>query len=400
MSKVFEIKNNSSDRSYYCSIKFKFLKIDLESHTTYNCHAATPHTISTDWLKNNPGQLFNYDINVEERDMMLRNQRNPSCEQNCWAAEDRNAISPRIVQGGTELTHLTSRTQPEVIDLTISKDCNLTCSYCCKEYSSAWRRDILKNGDYSISTPRYSATLKDRILLNISQKELKNTLGYQQMLNEVILASPGLKRLVITGGEPLLDNQLINTLKQLNLTSQTQIEIYTGLGISMSRFDRLIEELKLIKNLVMIVSAESIGRFLEFNRYGSKWDEFKLKIEQLEQNQINMRLQSTITNLTIFGFADFYQYFKNHELVLNFAYQPTMMSPYVLDTQSKEYICEQMQMLPDKIKNPILQSIDASPTDTDRTNIGIFLKEFVSRRPDLDLSIFPKHFLQWTEHVV
>jgi hypothetical protein len=78
MSKVFEI------RDYYCSMKFKFLKIDLESTTTYNCHAASPHSVDFNWLKNNPGNLFNTNVNVAERQMMLENKRNSSCEQN-WA---------------------------------------------------------------------------------------------------------------------------------------------------------------------------------------------------------------------------------------------------------------------------------------------------------------------------
>ena len=133
------------ERDYYCSYKFKFLKIDLESKTTYNCHAAAPHPIDFDWLNNNPGQLFNTDTSINERQQMLNNQRNDSCEQNCWRAEDSGAQSPRLYQGGAKRTHDQLITHPEIIDLTVGGDCNLTCSYCCKEFSSAWRRDIVNN---------------------------------------------------------------------------------------------------------------------------------------------------------------------------------------------------------------------------------------------------------------
>ena len=140
-----------TNRDYYCSMKFKFLKIDLPSKTIYNCHAAAPHRIDFDWLEENPGNLFNTPVNVYEREQMLRNERNKSCEQNCWIAEDAGAVSPRINQNGIEQTHTDPVTDPEIIDLTIGIDCNLTCSYCCKEYSNSWRRDIINNGNYELT---------------------------------------------------------------------------------------------------------------------------------------------------------------------------------------------------------------------------------------------------------
>lgn len=402
MSQTFELKNsNASERSYYCSMKFKFLKIDLESRTTYTCHAAAPHSVDFDWLSHNPGQLFNHDTNIAEREMMLANQRNASCEQNCWQAEDQSAVSPRLIQQGTQRTHIDVYAQPEIIDLTINGDCNLTCSYCCKEYSSSWRRDVVDNGDYSVSNDRYRATDKDRVLLKISQPELKQTDRYQSLLDEVALAAPGLKRLVVTGGEPFLDNKLVTTLKKLQLQPSATVEIYTGLGVNISRFAKIINELQSIKNVEIIVSAESVQKFLEFNRYGSNWPDFESKIELLQTSGIKMRFHSTLTNLTLFGFAEFYRYFKDHKIVINFAYQPDMMAPYVLDDKSKQMIIEQLQALPEQLRDPIIKSMTPQPTITNRTDIGKFLKQFVQRRPDLDLVIFPEHFLQWTQqHVV
>ena len=74
----------SVDRDYYCSYKFKYLKVDLVSNATYNCHAAKQHAIDFEWLADNKGNLFNTEINIAERQMMMANQRNSSCEENCW----------------------------------------------------------------------------------------------------------------------------------------------------------------------------------------------------------------------------------------------------------------------------------------------------------------------------
>lgn len=384
-----------SDRDYYCSMKFRYLKIDLESKTTYTCHAAKSHNVDFVWLGKNPGQLFNNDINILERDMMLRNKRNSSCEQNCWSAEDRGAVSPRLYQQGIDRTHTKIQTTPEIVDLTIGGDCNLTCSYCCKEYSSAWRRDLVDNGNYRLNDLRYTADIKDKILLKISQPELKKTVHYQLLLKEIELAAPTLKTLTVTGGEPLLDNSLIEILTKLPLNDTAVIEIYTGLGVNYNRFAKFIEQLKQLNNLLIIVSAESIGKFLEFNRYGSLWEDFKKKIELLKEHNINFRFHCTLTNLTLFGFKEFFDYFNEERIIVTYAYQPQMMAPYVLDLTSKQSIQNDIKTLPADIQNPILKSMAANPTEQERLTMRTFLKEFVSRRRDLSLSIFPQSFLNW-----
>jgi len=358
--------------------------------------------VDFEWLAKNTGQLFNTPINIVERNMMLDNQRNSSCEQNCWTAEDAGAVSPRMYQGGIEKTHFETVTQPEIIDLTVGSNCNLTCSYCCKEYSSAWRRDLADNGPYNVtdSKNRFELTNKDRILAKLSQGELKSTAHYQTLLNQIKLSTGTLKKLTVTGGEPFLDNHLTNILPTLSLNNDTVVEIYTGLGVRLQRFEKILDKLKSIRNLEIKISAEGIKAFHEFNRYGSIWSEFESKIQLLDQYKIKYKFHSTLSNLTVFGFVEFYNYFKQSGHTVTFAYQPDMMAIHVLDQTSKQIINEQIQVLPDDIQRPIRQSLSASPTETQRQNIKIFLKEFVSRRKNLDVHIYPTHFLDWMNYVV
>ena len=387
-----------SDRDYYCSMKFRFLKVDLEKKTTYNCHAAQSHPIDLKWVSNNPGQLFNTDINVAERKMMLDNKRNPSCEQNCWPAEDVGAISPRLFQKGNIKTHFDPITQPEIIDLTIGSDCNLTCSYCCKEYSSRWRKDILDNGDYAItnSDDRYKKSQIDVVLQKTSQNKKKDSIQYQLFSQEIYAVKSTLKRLVITGGEPFLDNGLIDII---NTASETPlVSIYSGLGVSLTRFEQLIKKIAEYPNVELIISAENIGKFLEFNRYGVKWKEFDLKIELIKSAGIPFKFQCTLTNLTLFGFSEFYKHYKDIEMDIGYAYQPTSMAPYVLDDQSKQDILEQLKEVPD-IEN-IRASMEQTPSDMQRLNIKEFLTEFTQRRKGIDISMFPSSFLNWINYVV
>jgi organic radical activating enzyme len=381
-------------------MKFKFLKIDLGSKTTYNCHAAAPHSIDFDWLKNNPGNLFNTKVNVFEREQMLKNERNASCEQNCWFAEDNGAQSPRLCQGGVKKTHTEIVRQPEMLELVLNTDCNLTCSYCCKEYSNSWKRDIVNNGNYKFTNnqdERYQANTKDKILLNVGQKNLKNTKHYQLLLEEIKLSSSKLKLLQITGGEPLLDNNLIDILEKLNPPPSTQIEILTGLGVNKLRFLNMIKKLKNIKNFVLGISSENTEEFLEFNRYGTKWIEFYDKINILKNENINFHFNSVLSNLTIFGFKKFYNLFKQHKIFVTFAYQPRMMSVHNIDEKSKKILMQELLTLPKEIHEPILKSIKKESSKIEQQNIKEFLYEFIKRRKDLDLNIFPKTFLEWIQ---
>jgi len=401
MSKDIEFQ-----RDYYCSMKFRWLKIDLAAKTIYNCHAASPHAVDFDWLDNHPGQLFNTEVNVSERNQMLLNQRNSSCEQNCWIAEDRGAQSPREYQGGKTKTHLNPIAVPETIDITVGADCNLTCSYCCKEFSSSWRKDILDNGNYKLTNfadgNRYTADNKDRVLNRISQPSLKATKHYQTLLQEVKLAAPTLDELIITGGEPFLDNALIDTIENLKLAPNATIELYTGLGVNFNRFSNILTKLQHVPGLTIRVSAECIDKLLEFNRYGVRWEDFEKKINLIKERKINLRFHATVTNLTIFGFAEFYRQFNTEQIILTFAYQPTMMAPYILDNISKSRLQQEFETLPDHYKTPLLKSIQPTPTEQQRINISEFLLEFTHRRKDLSLEIFPTEFLQWLEieHVV
>ena len=379
-------------------MKFRYLKIDLTSQTTYNCHAALPHRIDFKWLNSNPGNLFNSDVNIAERRMMLRNERNSSCETNCWHAEDNGAVSPRMYQCGEDKTHFEPITTPEILDLTLNSECNLTCSYCCKEFSNSWRRDLIDNGEYLLSNfddYRYRLTKEDKILNLVSQQEMHSSSRFQTLLNEIRSFAPKLKRLDITGGEPMLDNQLLDMLESFNLSSECEINLYTGLGVNEKRFEKIITALEKIPNVCIKVSAESVGEMLEFNRYGIKYNEFQRKIDILNR-AIKWSFHCTITNLNVLGFVDFYNQFPTVPKTITFGYQPRFLSPYVMDVGTKEMVKQDIAKLPSLVSQPILQSLESTPTEEQRIGLREFLCQFVERRKNLNLNIFPETFLLWT----
>lgn len=397
MSDVFKIVNET-ERDYYCSVKFRSLKIDLQASTVYNCHSAAPHKIDFKWLNDSQNQLFNDEINVFEREQMLRNERNKSCEQNCWFAEDIKGVSPRLNQAGQIKTHLQAVTNPEVIDITLGTDCNLTCSYCCKKFSTAWQRDLIDNGSYNLSNydnERYQLTDFDKVSYRVSQPALKNSKNYQLLTRKIFDLLPGLLELEVTGGEPFLDNGFFDDLASHAVTTDLKITVYTGLKVSPTRLRSILSKLTKFKNLTIVISAEGIGKHLEFNRYGITWGEFLENVNIIKSNGIQVKFRSVVSALTIFGFVEFAKFFKDECIYLALAYQPRFASPHNLDSQSKDVIKQQILDLSDEWQQKILSSIDSSPAEQDRINLSEFLTQFVGRRPDLNYSIFPSHFLEW-----
>jgi organic radical activating enzyme len=387
-------------RDYYCSQKFRFLKIDLESQTTYNCHAARPHKIDFAWLASNPGQLFNTDVNVSERQMMLANERNSSCEQNCWPAEDRGAASPRLIARGEIRTLTEVVTSPEIIDITLNSDCNLTCSYCCKEYSSSWRNDVLKNGDYGIASEpdRYTKNNMDIVLARVSQQERFGLDRTQAILAEIKAMSGTVKEIIISGGEPFLSRYLLDIVKDNG--HAPRVQIFTGLGVDFKRFERIIDTLAEYKNVVLNVSGETTGALYEFNRYGATWHDFKRKLELLAEKNICVELSSVMSNLTVVGFADFYKQFKDYAYRIECVYNPNFLAPHILDPVTKDQVIEQFTASDFIKRELVLSSLLSTPTPSEKRDLTQFLKEFVARRPGLDLNVFPKTFIEWLNNNV
>jgi len=387
-----------SERNYYCSNKFKFIKIDLERQLTYNCHAAMPHSVDFVWLSKNTGNIFNIPVNVEERQQMLLNQRNRSCEQNCWPAEDHGRSSTRIIELGVERTHSDTVTQPTIMDVTLDSDCNMQCVYCCKEFSSAWRREIMHGDKYQFPIQeadlnnRYTVNNKDIVLSNLSQAEKQSSKRYQQLLAEVNSIIPGLETMYISGGEPLLSTQLIDLLKKTH--GVPTVNLFTGLGVIPQRLNRMLDNIEYTNNLTFVISAESIGSLYEFIRFGNSYKNLLANLEILDKKNIRFKFHSTISNLTLPGFVEFYNQHWTDASEIDFSYTPRFFAPNILDPVSKDIIFEKLDTLAGKYIQQIKQSMVPDSTENERINLEYILKELSARR-QIKLDFYPKHFLNW-----
>lgn len=381
------------DSKFYCSQKFWWLSVDLMKRQTLSCCAASPEKIDIKWLKENNKSIFNTPKLQEERKMMLQNIPVVSCESTCWKAEQENKISRRLSSNSNIITHTDIESSPETLHILVGSDCNMSCSYCCKQYSSGWYKDILTNGPYNIDNndDRYILNTRDKLLSKISQRDVLNHTTTNFLLDNVekMVNDSSLEKIVITGGEPFLYNNLENLINKLGNTKI--VEVYSGLGINTDRFLREINKIKHNKNLVLSISAENTKEYYEFNRYGNSWKRFIDNINCLKDNGIKFKFNCTISNLTVFGIKKFYNTFKDINMNYQACTDPDFLSINVLDNNSKEQIKKDVELLDTKLKSIILNSINKPFTEQQCKNLSTFIKEYTKRR-NLNLNIFPKTF--------
>jgi hypothetical protein len=377
------MKTKTIIKDFYCNQKFWWLTVNLERKNLSSCCSASPYTINTKWLEQNPEKIFNTPELVQDRENMLNGVRVASCEANCWAAEDQLAVSRRTSMNGQVQTHNAVYAEPEVLNIVLSTACNMTCVYCCKQYSNAWYKDIQTNGSY-LNDARYTINIEDRIIEALGQKQLKNS----QVVKVILDSTEQLKNLrsiSITGGEPFL----YNGLEELTNKFSSPIEIFTGLGVNPVRFSAILDKLK--SNISLVISGESTGDLYEFVRYGNSYQNFLKNMEIIKQHGIPYRFSVTLTNLTLFGYQQFEDQFGQDNNTVQFCNDPDYLAVGVMDSDSVANLKLTKYQWNDSL---IKTALDSGYSKQQKLNFVTYIKEFARRR-NLSLQIFPTSFIDW-----
>jgi organic radical activating enzyme len=377
---------------YYCSAKFTDLQVHVQGRLLYNCCKAYPERVDIDWLEANPGKLFHTDTMLEDRRLMLENKSCASCHHGCYKYEEQGLSSER--QQYQNSKHISNPHAPlKDLKISLSTECNLTCIYCSPEWSSSWYRDIEKNGNYILNGVPVKQNNNWSVLWSKMKQKTRGTESkfFKLLLSEIQINNE-IETITILGGEPLLNNQLDQVLDSVK---DKKIIIVTGLGVSSNRLQRILEKTK-DRDIRFLVSAESTGKIFELIRYGVKWNDFQQSINMIKNNGNKITFLSTISNLSVLGFTDFYDKFHDeHEIQINNLIDTGWMMPHVLDPKSKKDFLNTSKHLHNLPQvRDILEMIDKTPDEKERVATADYLKQFSSRRA-INLEFLPKNFIDW-----
>lgn len=375
----------------YCSTKFTDLLVHIQTRLLYNCCKAYPERINLDWLEQNPGKLFHTPTMIQDRTEMLAGKRCKSCEWGCYKIEDKGMTSPR--QELAKPMFINDVMSPlKRLQISLTNDCNLTCAYCSPEWSTAWFKDIEKNGEYEVKDVDHPISNWNKLYNKISQRRRGvDTKFFQLVLREIDL-SDDIEQVIFLGGEPLLNNYLLSVMNKLKTK---KITITTGLGVNPIRLNKFLDSVS-NKIVEFDVSAESTGRYFEFIRYGCEWKTFKKNLENIKQKGFKVDFISTISNIGAFDLINFYKmYGHQHHVSFNQISGKAFLGVNVLDDESKYMISNSVKEYEhlDFFKK-LIASMSQSCSTKEKKDLSSYLHKFAKRR-GLSLEIFPKHFVDW-----
>lgn len=347
--RVIDIKSSS-----FCGAKWYNATIWLGSGMTTSCHHPPAHKVSVNDITANPKALHNSLQKKQDRAMMQQGERPAGCEY-CWKIEDMgvDAVSDRVyktvIYSDEELNAAFNQAADSDVDLrtleiAFDRTCQFACSYCNPAFSTAWVRDIKRNGSYEnlISDGRnhFTHTHDSAQLYGLNEENPYVEAFFRWWDSDLHRT---LKELRITGGEPLMSGhtkRLLEWFKNHRGASQTRLAINSNLGFDQTVLEDLLTYTDGIE-LDLYTSNESMHGHAEYIRDGLEWQQWVDNMWYLMRTQKlrGLHVMCTINALCLESLPEFLtmlmewksQWGKNcPNFTLNILRFPSFQSPLVL----------------------------------------------------------------------
>lgn len=269
---------------------------------------------------------FNYRKPISElcnsnRFADLKTQTPPPACNSCVTAEKNNLLSYRTMFND----HCTTATGLQFVDIRNTNHCNLKCRYCGPWASSSWSKEL---GDATVQ--------------HFSIDQYKD-----------ILITDDLHWMYFTGGEPLLNPEHWDLLKELIDSGRAEkISLLYNTNLTTIRY-KDIDVLDLwgkFKSVQINCSIDAVGAPLEYIRSGCSWAKIENNLQALinsvHKSKINLVLAPVLSILNIWFVAELYDYAAQHNIPVE---------PIVLIYPS--YLA--LDVIPDQLQTQALAQIEA-----------------------------------------
>ncbi len=278
-----------------CTAKFLTSTLYLQSGHTHSCYHPLPHKIPLEEIKDNPSALHNTKHKISRRKQMLNGERPDECNY-CWRVEDidDNQISDRVIKSKNELLLTPDAHEmilengwdhnyrPTYLEISFGNECNMKCAYCHPKASSAWKKEMDKEGLFP-EAPHLQVQ-HEKIYAEDDNPYVDAFWKWWPYLRKT------LKVIRITGGEPLLQQNVWKFLKKLQQTgecSEMVLQINTNLNIKTKLVERMCDQVnellhdEKIKRFQIFSSIESWGDRASYTRSGLDLGLFEANINAI-----------------------------------------------------------------------------------------------------------------------
>lgn len=313
----------------FCLAKWYNVSIHIPTGQTHSCYHPKSHRIPIEEIAIDVSALHNTKYKKLQREKMLKGERPQECEF-CWQIEDSsNNLSDRAYRSKDifreqllQEAQYIENPKPRYVEVNFNQACNFKCSYCSPHLSTAWWKDIEKNGPYR---------LDDRIHNDIKwMKQPDNSLdnpylkAFWQWLPDIYLT---LHTFRMTGGEPLMDKntfRMFNYIKE-NPNSQLHLGITSNCcppGDQWNKFMSSLQEITdndCIDHFMLYCSLDSWGKQAEYIRPGMNFDLLYKNVTDFLKNS-NKHSLTFIVTFNALSYVGWLDYVRNiHQLRKEFS---------------------------------------------------------------------------------
>ena len=217
----------------YCILPFVHSHASVSGHWKPCCNSIVSENSTQSNLYNDKGFTHKTWFESSRMDLLRKNLsngvRDPMCSI-CWKSEDVSGTSMRIryndTTEGTKFHHilkeqrvtdkLTRKKDKELkikyLDLKIGNECNLKCRMCDYTNSSKLLEDIVAiENDKSLElpiewhrSPRHEAVMDEKGIKSMPERVVR------EIIDDIL---PSLRILKVTGGEPMVQHQVLELFK-------------------------------------------------------------------------------------------------------------------------------------------------------------------------------------------
>jgi len=363
------------------------------------------------WLKNNNGEHYTVDHNLEEvwksdsrrrfADALDSGERLPSCQE-CWTKEDLGMKSLRQLSNEMLTGVEEDLDQPQVIIIKPGNKCNNACRSCNEHTSTLWYKDAYEFDREQNPTKTFKEWLvrfKPHTTLYKDNTQLEQT--FDQWQEKIVFWD-------IYGGEPLiipLSYKIVKSCIDSGFSHKQMLQIHTNTTI----YDPDLKEMfSKFKEIRFVLSLDAVGPKNNYIRTGSNWDEVLNAITQYQEDFKNMKniklsLRACTTQLNIYDIDDTCNFFKNTGLqfsINNFPTDQPHNNIQYIPRPIKDAISQKISQNQHPLIKEVIQFMMGTPPDYE-THMDSFWKhnnKLDQLRGENFKDTFPEYYKLWADY--